>query len=417
MQYKCVNLKNMDLYFVKTNKFKSIDIELFFCSEISKEDITWRNCLVDILSYATRKCPTRKMLFNKTSELYSLYLTTSNMRFGNYLVSKMGISLLNPKYTEEGMLEESLEVLHDVIFDPLVEDNHFNKEYLEYIKKEHKADTETIRENPKVYSDIQLLKNMEKDMPYTFTGYSDLMILEKINENNLYEYYQKFMKNNRVFAVVVGDVDEEKIIEYFKSNFPFINKKIDKKIVVEHNNIRDNENVIIEESNYQQSKLAISFKIKDLTDFEYRYVLNIYNSILGGSSDNKLMRSIRENNSLAYYVRSSISKADQLMFIVSGIDAKNYDKVINLTKQTLYDMQVGNFTEQEIAKGKMEYITAFDEALETSKGYIDVILGQILFDADDVSKRKCEIMKVTKEDIMNISKKIHLDTVFLLRGV
>lgn len=416
MQYKCINLENMDLYFVKTDKFKSIDIKVFFCGEVTKEEITWRNCLADILLYATKKYPSRKEMFIKTSELYSLYLTASNMRFGNYLISRIGMSLLNPKYTEEGMLEESLQVLHDVIFDPLVEDNHFNKEYLEYIKKENKADTETIKENPKTYSSIRMLSNMEKDMPYTFTDYSDIEILNQINEYSLYEYYQKFMKNNRVFAVVVGDINEDQITNYFKDNFPLVNKKLDKEIVIKHHHVRDKANVIIEDSDYQQSKLSMAFKIKDLTDFEYRYVLNIYNSILGGGSYNKLMQSIRENNSLAYYVKSGISKADHLMYIVSGIDSKNFDKVIELVEETMKDMIAGNFTEQDIMQSKMEYITSFDEALEHESGYIDIILGQILFDAEEIQKRKEEIMKVTKEDVMKIAEKIYVDTIFLLKG-
>lgn len=416
MQYKCVNLDNMDLYFVKTNKFKSIDIKIFFSSEVKKDDITWRNCLVDILAYANKKYPTKKELSIKLEELYSPYLITSNMRFGNYLVSKIGVSLLNPQYTEDGMLEESLNLLHNVLYEPLVEDNHFKKEYLDFIKKEHKADTETIKEDPKVYSNIQLLKNMDKDMPYTYTGYSDLSVLDKINEYNLYEYYQKFIKNNKVFVIIVGDVCEQQIIDYFSQNFKFVNNDIDKNLVISHKKIRKRAKIVVEEADYQQSKLAMAFKIKDLTDFEYRYVLNIYNAILGGSADNKLMRMIRENNSLAYYVRSSISKADNLMFVNSGFDSKNYKRVMKLIKEALNDISNGDITEEEIKKGKMEYVTSFDEALETSSGHIDVLLGQVLFDAKSVEKRKEEIMNVTKEDVINLAKKVHVDTVFLLKG-
>lgn len=416
MDYNCVNLDNMDLYFVKTKKFKSIDIKIFFCDEVCKDDVTWRNCLMDVLSYATKKYPTRKDFSIHLNDLYSLYLTASNMRFGNYLISKIGVSFLNPKYTEEGIIEKSLELLREIIFEPLVINNHFNKEYLDFIKMEQKADTETIKEDSKGYSSIRLLENMDSDMPYTISGYSDLSVLEKINENNLYEYYQKFIRNNKVFVIIVGDVDEKQITKYFKDNFPFIKKTINKQIVIEHQNIRQEANVIIEDSFYQQSKLAVSFKFKDLTDFEYRYVLNIYNSILGGSVDNKLMRLIREENSLAYYIRSNISKADQLMFINSGIDSKNFEKVVQLMNLVLDDIKNGNITEQEIMKGKLDYISSFDVAMETSNGYIDIILGQILFMAHDVETRKEEIMKVTKEDIMKLSQKIKIDTIYLLKG-
>lgn len=416
MDQKCIKLKNMDLYFVKTDKFKSIDVEVFFCGDVSKEEITWRNCLMDILLYANNNYPSKRALSLRTEELYSLYLHTSNMRFGNNLISKIGISFLNPKYTEDGMLQESLNLLHDVIFSPLVNNEHFNKEYLELIKFEHHADTITIGENPRAYSQIALLENMDEGMPYTFTGYSDLEILEKINEFNLYEYYKKFLKNNRVFAIVIGDCDENEVVNYFNEKFLFNNSFSPKEIVIKHDIIKNKPNVIIEDGDYQQSKLAISFKISDLTDFEYRYVLNIYNAILGTGADSKLMQNIRQQNSLSYYIYSTISKADQLMFINSGIDSKNYNQVLKLIESSMKEIEEGSFTDEEIMKGKIDYIASFDEAMESPSGYIDIILGQILFNASKVSKRKEEIMKVTKEDIMNLSRKIHIDTIYLLRG-
>ena len=43
---------------------------------------------------------------------------------------------------------------------------------------------------------------------------------------------------------------------------------------------------------------------------------------------------------------------------------------------------------------------------------IDVVLSN----NDPISKRKENVNKVTKEDIINISKKVKLDTIFLLKG-
>ena len=371
---------------------------------------------MDILLYANKKYPSKRELSLRTDELYSLFLHTSNMRFGNNIISKIGVSFLNPKYTEESMFEDSLNLLRDVIFDPLVNDGHFNKEYLDLIKNEHCADTKTISENPRAYSQIALLENMDDGKPYNFTGYSDLDELDKINEFNLYQYYEEFFQNNRVFAIIVGDCDEEKIVNYFDKNFLINNRFSTKDIVITHDVIKEESKVVIEDGDYQQSKLAIAFKWQALTDFEYRYVMNNYNSILGSGIDSKLMQHIREQNSLAYYIYSSISKADQLMFVNSGINSKNYEQVIELIKVANNELKVGNITDEEINKGKKDYITAFDTAMESASGYIDIVLGQILFDADTVSKRKEEIMKVTKEDIMKLASKIHMDTIYLLRG-
>ena len=102
--------------------------------------------------------------------------------------------------------------------------------------------------------------------------------------------------------------------------------------------------------------------------------------------------------------------------INSGIDARNYDKAVRLIKKIMKSIEEGNITDDELESSKMEYISSFDAALENADGIHDIILGQILFDSEDVETRKKEILKVTKKDIINLAQKIHLDTIFLLRG-
>ena len=35
---------------------------------------------------------------------------------------------------------------------------------------------------------------------------------------------------------------------------------------------------------------------------------------------------------------------------------------------------------------------------------------------DNIENRRKQMEKVTKEDVMNLAKKVHIDTVFLLKG-
>jgi len=418
MDYKYIIINNYDLYIIKNTKIKTIDVKFFFYKEINKEEVTFRNCLIDTLFYACNKYPTKRALTIKASDLYSLYLKSCNMRFGNYIVTKLGTSFLNPKYTEDSMLEESLKFLHDTIFDPLVDENGFNNDYLNVIKNELRNETETIKENSRVYSNVQLLSSMEQNKAYSISSYSDISLLDQVDGISLYNYYKDFLTTNKIVCIVVGDVSENRIVSYFKNNFIFNSQySLNKPIVIEHDKIRKRARYIVEDVPFQQSKLAIALKTKDLTQFEFRYVLNIYNSILGGNSDNLLMKNVREKHSLAYYVNSSLCKSDNLLIINSGIDAKNYNKVIKLVKKSLSDIQNGNFSLNYLEKGKTEYITAFDEAMETSSGMIDILLGQILFQVDDVQTRKKEIMKVTREDVINLAKKVSLDTIYFLKGV
>ena len=61
---------------------------------------------------------------------------------------------------------------------------------------------------------------------------------------------------------------------------------------------------VIENQAISQSQLALGYKIDKTSDFERRYVLNVLTYILGGGSDSKLFKEVREKNSLCYSITS-----------------------------------------------------------------------------------------------------------------
>ena len=215
MGYKCIDLKYGKLHLIKTKKFRSINIKILLKDEIKKENITKRNFLTDYLVMTSKKYKTRKALSLKIQELYSLYVSSYNTRIGSYLVTRFNMSLLNPKYTEESMLEESISLLHEIIFNPNVKNNKFDSNIFKVIKNDLETEIETIKENPRTYANIKMLESMG-DMPYSYHGYGYKEDLEKINEKNLYEYYKEFLNKSDVDIYVIGDFDENQIIDLVK---------------------------------------------------------------------------------------------------------------------------------------------------------------------------------------------------------
>ena len=186
MNYKCIDLKYGKLHLIQTKKFRSINIKILLKDEIKKEDITKRNFLTDYLILTTKKYKTKKELALKIQELYSLYVSSYNTRVGSYLITRFNMSLLNPKYTEDSMLEESISLLHEIIFNPNVKNNQFDTKIFNILKHDILTEIETVKENPKLYSMIKMLENMDSSMPYAYHGYGYLEDLEQINEKNLY---------------------------------------------------------------------------------------------------------------------------------------------------------------------------------------------------------------------------------------
>ena len=173
---------------------------------------------------------------------------------------------------------------------------------------------------------------------------------------------------------------------------------------------------ITENDDVNQSQLTMLCTLNNLTEFERKYVLLVYNEILGGSSNSLLFDTIREKNSYAYYVNSNIKAYDNIMMIYSGIEPGNSNQVIKLIKKTFQNMNKCNFDNNIIENSKETLIASIKASTDSPAGIINTYYAKVLVNSDDFDKRIDQIKAVTKEDIINLSKKINIHTIYLLEG-
>lgn len=418
MEYKKIDMTSFNLHIIKTDRFKTINFRICLRDEIKKEEITLRNMLASFLTYSTDTYPTKRDLVLKAQDLYAVNVYTKSYRSGRYNMINFCMSMLNEKYTESGMLEESIKFLADAIFNPnFKKQEKFNSAY-KFLYDSMETSMKAIKENPTTYSVIRMLEEMGEDMPYSYREFGYLEDLKQLTKDKLIAYYDKIMKNSLVDIYVIGNIEEDSILSLTKKYFPFSTFKRPKKSqLIEHAKLPVRCKIKKEQEESNQSKLSIGCKIGSLTDFERNYVLTIYNMILGGNSESKFFQIIREKHSLAYYVYSSLNKLDSLMIIKAGISRENFDKTLRLVKKLMQDIVKGNFTEEHIAIVKENYLSLLKEIEDNENAIIETYLAKDLLNLGDIEERKTEVMKVTKEDIMKVAKKIKIDTVFLLEGV
>lgn len=418
MEYKKIDMTSFNLHIIKTDRFKTINFRICLRDEIKKEEITLRNMLASFLTYSTDTYPTKRDLVLKAQDLYAVNVYTKSYRSGRYNMINFCMSMLNEKYTEGGMLEESIKFLADTIFNPNFKNQEsFNNAY-KFLYDSMETGMKSVKENPTTYSVIRMLEEMDEDMPYSYREFGYLEDLKQLTKENLIAYYDKVMKNSLVDIYVIGNVKEDDIVSLTKKYFPFTTFKRPKKSqLIEHTKLPIRCKIRKEQEESNQSKLSIGCKIGNLTEFERNYVLTIYNMILGGNSESKFFQIIREKHSLAYYVYSSLNKLDSLMIVKAGISRENFDKTLHLVKKLMQDIVKGNFTEEHIAIVKENYLSLLKEIEDNENAIIETYLAKDLLNLGDIEERKKEVMRVTKEDIMKVAKKVKIDTVFLLEGV
>lgn len=417
MQYKKIELKSYNLHMIKTKRFKTVNMQIILSDKIKKEDITKRNFLSDILTYSCKKYKTKRDISIASQNLYAASIYSTSYRLGNYYNTDINLYFLNEKYSEEGMAEKSIEFLSEIIFHPNVENNKFDSNSFNVIKNNMRIQIESVKEDTRKYSMIKMLENMGPDMPYSYHGFGYLDDLEKITEENLYEYYKEFIKTSGVEIFIIGDIDFDKMEKIVKDKFEFnvYKKKKDNPTII-HEKAKSIAKTIVEEDDINQSKLTIGCKTRGLTNFEKNYVLTLYNIILGGGSESLLFQNVREKNSLCYYISSSANKVDNLVIISSGIAKDNFKKSLNLIKKEMKNIERGNFDEEMIERAKTRYNSVLDEIYDYPNQIISAYYASEILGVDFPEIRKKKIMEVTKEDIIKISKKIKMDTIYLLGG-
>lgn len=416
MEYIRYELGAYNLNVIKTNNFKTVRVEVKFRNVVKKEEITLRNLLKMVLIESTKKFDTERKFVIESEELYDLKLSSTTSRVGNFTTLSFNLTFLNEEYTEKGLHNKSLDFLMEVLFNPNVSNNKFDS--LSFNNCVNKLEKSIMgrKDNKTKYSIFALLQHMG-DYAYSYDQYGYLSDLKNIDEAKLYEYYKKVLMNDLVDVYVIGNVDSNEIKEYFINNFKINSFKKEKmNVLIDEVLPRKRVKVFKEEDAVNQTKIAIGLRFNDVSEYERKYVLYVYNEILGGSGNSLLFDTVREKNSLAYYINSIAQGYDNLLIIYTGIDKDRVDLGLKLIKKTIKDIEKGKFTSDMFNNAINMITSSLKLSLETQPSVINNYYAMNILNSDDINTRISKFEKVTKEDVINFSKKIKMDTIFLLEG-
>lgn len=404
------------IHLYKTDKFKQTTIKISLKEPIKKENITKRSLLYNVLFSSSKKYNSERKINIRKEELYSMNLQFLNNRIGNYLNTTLTIKSLDEKYTEKGILEQSISLLSDLLLDPLIEDNHFKKDKVDLYKEKMKTRLSTLKEDAPLYAAIRAKEVYDDSvLSYRVIGYIE--DIDPLNEYNLYEYYKEMIKTNIIDFYVVGNIELEEIESYIDKYFSKLFNNSNNPDIYELNTKITNEKSYTETINNEQSILIILSKLDKPTYYERYYVSSFLSYILGGGTSSKLFNIIREQESLCYYINSNYRMFDNVLSINSGIDNTNYKKAVKLIKKIIKDIQNGNISEEEINNCKTLINNDFDAIDENAASIINYMIDVDTLKLDELDKRREKINKVTKEEIVNLSKKIKIQNIYLLEGV
>ena len=422
MQYKQLELKKgIKLHTIKSDKFKTNLISVFLTVKLNREEVTKNALIPSVLRRGSKNMQTQEKINKELEELYGASFDCGLDKAGDNQVLKFYMETINDNYlpeTNENILKLSLEKLLELVFDPYLENDCFSKEYVEQEKNNLRNIIESKIDNKARYALDRCIEEMYKNEPFGLYKFGYVEDLEKISENDLYKAYQEVIKNSKIDIFITGNIDEN-IIEELKKN-DNIRKLQDREPKYEAHKIErrepKKENTITESMDVMQGKLVIGLNI-NIDNEKDKYIVLMYNNILGGSATSKMFQNIREKEHLAYVANSMYFRHKNAIFINCGIEIENYDKTLNLTKQQLDDMKKGNFTEEDINNSKKGIIATIKGIEDEQDTMITYCFGQELSQTEVTLEEYKDIIEgISKEQIVNIANRVDINTVYFLKN-
>lgn len=411
MEYRKILKSSYNLHLIKTDKFKTLFFKFVFRDDLIKEDVTIRNLLINMLDESTSKYNTNRLLNIRKEELYDLSTNFRNRRVGNQILSELSFEMIDTLYTEKSCLYETIDFIKEVIFNPL-----FTLEKLNLDKKLLYDDIKELDTIPNIKALLSLKRIMDSNNSFSIQTSGYLDDLEKITLDDIKTYYKKFINNSLIDIYVVGNIDFYEIEKLITENIKFNTIKKEKDSIY-NNYINKKKAIAIKEddSNYKQSKLCIGLNIKNPSDTDIKYNAILYNMILGNSPESLLFNNVREKKSLAYDVTSSYFKNDNIIIITTGINKENYKLCIDAIKCEIKNIENGNFTSSHLENCKTLIKSILKESFDFQNTITEYYFGLSYLKLDNIEHQTENIDKVTKEDIIEFSKKVKIDSIYFLK--
>ncbi|HLB60315.1 MAG TPA: pitrilysin family protein [Patescibacteria group bacterium] len=211
--------------------------------------------------------------------------------------------------------------------------------------------------------------NMYEDMPIRKIGsiYEELLYGDtplgrdiagtketvlSFKRNDFTAYMDRFYRPNHAVVVIAGarGISQDEAERYFGAwqQQPVSSFDLQKES-------QSKPQIRINAKKTEQTHLCLGFRAFGLAD-PRRYVLGLLSVVLGGGMSSRLFHEVRERRGLAYYIRTSTSKYQDVGNLVAqaGIDHRKVEEAVKVIQEEYYKMSRKNsgITDEELKRAK-----------------------------------------------------------------
>ena len=412
-KYKINN--NLNYLYYPTKKYKSFLIKIYFFLPFDKNKVTIRNLLKDVLNYNSKNYSYFDLL-NKKKSLYNLSWKVSNLGSNNSHRYVLTINGTNPKYFSDDnySLDSIFELINEILFNPNITDNLFDKETFEYCFNRYKLSLIKSLENKEYIVAYEGTKLLNDKDPNNYFGLGYLEDFKHITNKDLYNEYQDFL-NSKILISVAGDLDNKDLKRNFKKYFSNF-KEYTEKLISTPTKYQDEKTKIIKYKT-EQAILMMVFASEIAQFSEDYFDLLMFNMLFGEDSNSKLFQIIREKYGYCYDVYSYLDVTAGLVTVSMGVDNDNVDICKQLVLDLLGEIKVGNFSKTLLNLNKRNNYHDVKKIYDNLDNTLSREVNLYLLGRDtSLHTLKLSLNNVTKESVVECANKLKLVSTVILKS-
>ncbi|MFH1422632.1 MAG: pitrilysin family protein [Planctomycetota bacterium] len=397
-------------------KFKTRTVKIFITRNLDN-NATRAAILPFLLRRGTAKHPTTTSIAKKLENMYGTGLGTDVLKIGEWQVMEFSLEVASERFIpgKKRLFPSALSFLQELIFCPVTKNGVFRSNYLKTEVENMRRFIEGMINDKATYATEQLIKHMCGNEAFSIYEYGDLESLKLLEPESLYQYYRGIMDSNPIDVYVTGDLNPEDALGRIKKIFSFERKggySIKKTQLAPFPKTvkRFHERIDI-----SQARLLIGFRTDISHNDDAVYPLILASSVFGGFPHSKLFRVVREEASLAYAVHSYLIRAKGIIIVYAGVYPAKAQEAETLIMQQFEEMKSGNISDFEIESTKKNIVDDLRAISDNASREINFAFVSKLNGSKDTPEIAIEkILSVTKNQIAEASRRMFLDTVYLL---
>lgn len=412
---------HVKLYGIKSVRFSTNVLEVIMRMPLSAELASVNTLLARVLTATCKRFPTRPEVSRYLDSQYGAQLDFHVETQGDLHVIMFTIDALRTFGDDKTPFMNSVRVLFDMFNDPSVDrDFLFDREIIESEKQSIISEI-TARDNDKQkYAMDRCIELYAPGSVQSIRSYGETKIIESVTPEMLKDAYADLIQKSDVSLYLAGNYSADTIDEIslyisgtFDKNVPSI-KMIPGK-TPEYFNPHTAFTEVREQKDVEQSKICIAYK-NSIAYFSHKTIaFNVFNTLLGADVNSLLFQKVREEMGLAYSVYSMSLRYLGGVVLSAGVAHENVEIAENAMKEQVDKIAKGEFTMEMFNSAVVSCAYSYRCIPDNLHSIIRYYANSNIRGIDlSVNDSMHYLGNITREDIMDIARKLELHTIYIL---